>query len=85
MFVADFETTTDVDDCRVWAWGIINITDLTDLKIVKAGAGAITATAAATTNKDVILFTLLNIFFPPLISNFIVLKPIIYETGTLCK
>ena len=32
MFVADYETTTDVDDCRVWAWGIINITDLTDFE-----------------------------------------------------
>lgn len=25
MYVADFETTTDVDDCRVWAWGLCDI------------------------------------------------------------
>lgn len=24
-YVADFETTTKIDDCRVWAWGIANI------------------------------------------------------------
>ena len=26
-FTADFETTTDLDDCRVWAWGICEIGD----------------------------------------------------------
>lgn len=25
MYVADFETTTDADDCRVWAWGLFEI------------------------------------------------------------
>ena len=25
MYVADFETTTDVNDCRVWAWGLVDI------------------------------------------------------------
>lgn len=25
-FTADFETTTEIDDCRVWAWGIASIT-----------------------------------------------------------
>jgi len=29
MYVADFETTTDPDDCRVWAWGVCAI-DNTD-------------------------------------------------------
>jgi hypothetical protein len=24
-YVADFETTTDIDDCRVWAWGLMEI------------------------------------------------------------
>lgn len=24
-YTADFETTTDIDDCRVWAWGICDI------------------------------------------------------------
>ena len=24
-YAADFETTTDPDDCRVWAWGLYNI------------------------------------------------------------
>lgn len=24
-YTADFETTTDINDCRVWAWGVINI------------------------------------------------------------
>lgn len=24
-YVADFETTTNPDDCRVWAWGVVNI------------------------------------------------------------
>lgn len=27
IFVADFETTTNPEDCRVWAWGIANIMD----------------------------------------------------------
>lgn len=26
-WVADFETTTDIDDCRVWGWGIVDIDD----------------------------------------------------------
>lgn len=26
-FTADFETTTDIEDCRVWAWGICEIGD----------------------------------------------------------
>lgn len=26
-FVADFETTTDPNDCRVWAWGVCEIAD----------------------------------------------------------
>jgi len=25
IYVADFETTTDADDCRVWGWGIYNV------------------------------------------------------------
>ena len=25
IYVADFETTTDPEDCRVWAWGIVDI------------------------------------------------------------
>lgn len=25
-YTADFETTTDIDDCRVWAWGVASIT-----------------------------------------------------------
>lgn len=29
MFVADFETTTDPDDCRVWAWATCDIDDVT--------------------------------------------------------
>ena len=24
-FSCDFETTTDTQDCRVWAWGVYNI------------------------------------------------------------
>ena len=24
-YMADFETTTDESDCRVWAWGLVNI------------------------------------------------------------
>ena len=24
-YTADFETTTDKDDCRVWAWGVCDI------------------------------------------------------------
>ena len=26
-FIGDFETTTDINDCRVWAWGLCNIKD----------------------------------------------------------
>ena len=25
MFTADFETTTDKNDCRVWAWAVCEI------------------------------------------------------------
>ena len=25
MYVADFETTTDPDDCRVWGWGLVEV------------------------------------------------------------
>lgn len=31
-FTADFETTTDEDDCRVWAYSICNIDDYTDFR-----------------------------------------------------
>ena len=34
-FAADFETTTDVNDCRVWAYAICNIEDYTDFKYGK--------------------------------------------------
>jgi hypothetical protein len=27
LLTADFETTTDKEDCRVWAWGLCNIQD----------------------------------------------------------
>lgn len=29
-FTADFETTTDLNDCRVWAWGICSVNDPSD-------------------------------------------------------
>lgn len=29
-YVADFETTTDPEDCRVWAWGMANVIDPDD-------------------------------------------------------
>lgn len=29
IITADFETITDVDDCRIWAWGMCNIKDYT--------------------------------------------------------
>lgn len=29
-YAADFETTTDEDDCRVWAWAICNVDDYTE-------------------------------------------------------
>lgn len=31
-FTADFETTTDENDCRVWAWAVCNIDDPTDFR-----------------------------------------------------
>lgn len=31
-YTADFETTTDKDDLRVWAWGICNINDFNDFQ-----------------------------------------------------
>lgn len=31
VYTADFETTTDVDDCRVWAWGVCSIDDPDEL------------------------------------------------------
>ena len=30
-FTADFETTTDKDDLRIWAWGVCNIDDFKEL------------------------------------------------------
>ena len=30
-FVADFETTTDPQNCRVWGWGTVNVFDLDDM------------------------------------------------------
>lgn len=27
IYIADFETVNDIDDCRVWAWGVIRLTD----------------------------------------------------------
>lgn len=30
-FVADFETTTSADDCRVWAWALCNVYDTDEL------------------------------------------------------
>lgn len=32
-FVADFETTTTADDCRVWAWGLARVDTPDDVKI----------------------------------------------------
>lgn len=32
-YVADFETTTDIDDCRVWGYATCNIDDITDTYI----------------------------------------------------
>ncbi len=33
LYTADFETTTDTSDCRVWAWGVCNIYDIEVVKI----------------------------------------------------
>lgn len=30
MYVADFETTTNADDCRVWAWGLCEIGNISN-------------------------------------------------------
>lgn len=32
-YVSDFETTTDVEDCRVWGYGICNIDDISDTMV----------------------------------------------------
>lgn len=32
-YVADFETTTKLDDCRVWGWGLVDIEDHTRIKV----------------------------------------------------
>ena len=32
QYTADFETTTDENDCRVWAWSICNIHDYKDIR-----------------------------------------------------
>lgn len=32
-YVSDFETTTDENDCRVWAWGLMNLYDFDDYKM----------------------------------------------------
>nr|MCX3330494.1 hypothetical protein [Bacillus pacificus] len=33
MYSCDFETTTKVEDCRVWAYGYMNIEDHSEYKI----------------------------------------------------
>lgn len=33
IWVADFETTTDPDDCRVWGWGVCNLDDTERIEI----------------------------------------------------
>ena len=33
VFAADFEATTDPNDCRVWAWGAVNVDNLDELVI----------------------------------------------------
>ena len=30
MYVADFETTTNIEDCRVWAWGLCEIGNISN-------------------------------------------------------
>jgi DNA polymerase elongation subunit (family B) len=30
VYVADFEATTKVEDCRVWAWGVMKVGDIND-------------------------------------------------------
>lgn len=37
VFVADFETTTDPDDCRVWGWGIIGASQSAHVNDVEVG------------------------------------------------
>src|SRR5699024_11284871 len=32
-WVSDFETTTDPDDCRVWAWAVCNVDDYDHIEI----------------------------------------------------
>lgn len=31
VFVADFETTTDAEDCRVWAWCACDVGNVSNL------------------------------------------------------
>lgn len=33
MFTADFETTTDEKDCRVWAWAVCDINKPDDISL----------------------------------------------------
>lgn len=33
IFTADFETTTDVNDCRVWAWALCNVFDVEQVNL----------------------------------------------------
>src|SRR5690625_4123213 len=32
-WIADFETTTDPDDCRVWGWGVCNVDNAEDIEL----------------------------------------------------
>ena len=36
-YVADFETTTDPEDCRVWGWGIVNADKVQSVNDVRIG------------------------------------------------
>ena len=38
-YVADFETTTDPEDCRVWGWGIVNAEKVQSINDVRIGGG----------------------------------------------
>ena len=57
-YTADFETTTDKNDLRIWAWGICNIDDFTKNIFIKPNI-KVTTNQLPSNPQNLILFFIL--------------------------
>ena len=56
MYVADFETTTDPDDCRVWAWGLFEIGSFSNFEYGNTIEGFIKRMEELSKEKETVYF-----------------------------